>query len=820
MKISYNWLKDYVNINLPAQEVADMLTGCGLEVEMMETFQSVPGGLEGLTIGKVLTCEMHPDSDHLHITTVDTGGERPLNIVCGAPNVAGGQYVVVATIGTVLYPKNGESFKIKKSKIRGVESEGMLCAEDEIGIGDSHDGIIVLPNTPAIGTPAAEYFHIENDTIFEIGLTPNRSDATSHIGVARDLIALYNLKYNQHLTLQYPNTSAFSGTYTPYISVQVNNTEACPRYSGLCIKNVHIAPSPQWLQNRLLSIGVRPINNVVDVTQYVLFEYGQPLHSFDADKIAENKVIVQKAQEGTVFTTLDGVERKLSHEDLMICNAQEPMCMAGVFGGLSSGITDNSTNVFLESAYFNPVCIRKTAKRHGLKTDASFRYERGCDPQITLTALQRAALLIQQLAGGEISEITDTYPTPIQECTITLHYNRLCQLVGKNIPAEEIIRTLQAIEIQAIEHDVQKAVFRIPANKVDVTREADLVEEFLRIYGYNNIELPTHINYALSFLPQNNMAHAQETISNYLSSNGFCEVMNNSLTKAEYVEAFGFIASNETISMVNPLSRDLQNMRQTLLLSGLENIIHNINHANENIKIYEFGKIYHKNTQAAPTDDVTARYVEEPKMAMWVCGKKQHESWQEKQTDTDFFYLKNMLENAMARVLVNMHNMTTQADTEHPFLHHALVYSFNNTPLAVIGQVKPEILKHFDIKQNVFYAETDCQMLAKAQKGKKTIFEDLNKFPEVNRDLALLVDHNITYQQIEQISLRTEKHFLKSMNLFDVYEGKNIEKGKKSYAIRYVLSNKEKTLTNNEITRIMDKLVAAYERELHAKLRS
>ena len=819
MKISYNWIKSYININLPADEAADLLTGCGLEVEMTENRQSVLGGLEGLKIGKVLTCEKHPDSDHLHITTVDTGEERALNIVCGAPNVAAGQYVIVACIGTTLYPVNGEPFKIKKAKIRGVESEGMLCAEDEIGLGNAHDGIIVLPDSPAVGTPAKDYYHIENDTIFEIGLTPNRSDATSHIGVARDLLAVYNLKYHQNLPLNYPDTTAFKGSFQPYISVQVEDTKACPRYTGLCIKNVKIADSPQWLQNKLKAIGIRPINNVVDVTQFVLFEYGQPLHAFDADTIIGNQVIVKKANEGDVFVTLDGVERKLSSQDLMICNPKEPMCMAGVFGGIHSGITENSTNVFLESAYFNPVCIRKTSKRHGLKTDASFRYERGCDPQITVKAIQRAALLIQELAGGEISEIIDNYPQPIDCCTITLSFKRLCQLVGKQIAPEEIIRTLKAIEIEAVCVDEEKACFRIPSNKVDVTREADLIEEFLRIYGYNNVAIPEYLNYSLAFLPQDNTIPVKESISGYLSNNGFCEVMNNSLTKSEYAEKFNFINKEESISMLNPLSRDLQNMRQTLLFGGLENIIHNINHGNENIKIYEFGKTYHKNPNAQ-NEDVTERYKEEQKLALWISGKKQHESWQEKQTDTDFFFAKNMLENALMRIHVNIRSLHTEPDSNHAYLNNALQYTTDNKTVAIVGEVKPEVLKYFDIKQNVFYAEVDCLVLQKIQQNNKIVFEDLNKFPEVNRDLALLIDQNITYEQIEQVSFRTEKRYLKSMNLFDVYQGKNLDAGKKSYAIRYVLSNKEKTLTNDEITRIMDKLIAAYEKELNAKLRS
>jgi phenylalanyl-tRNA synthetase beta chain len=820
MKISYNWLKKYADINLPADEVAQMLTSCGLEVEMTEPFQSIKGGLEGIVIGKVLTCEKHQDSDHLHITTVDIGQTTPLNIVCGAPNVNVNQYVVVATIGTTLYPLEGEPFKIKKSKIRGVESEGMLCAEDEIGLGHSHDGIIVLNDQPRPGTLAKDYFNIENETIFEIGLTPNRSDATSHIGVARDLIALYNIKYHDNKKLLYPDTSKFHGTFKPNISVKVEDDTLCPRYSSICVKNIKVAESPEWLKNKLKSIDIRPVNNVVDVSQFVLFEMGQPLHTFDADKIKGNQVIVKTVENGHPFVTLDGVERKLSDKDLMICNIEEPMCMAGVFGGKNSGINEQSTNVFIESAYFNPVSIRKTSKRHGLKTDASFRYERGCDPQITMEAAKRAALMIQELAGGEISEIQDVYPHPVQPCQIELKYSRLCQLVGKQIDKNTIINILKAIEIEAIQQDDEKATFVIPTNKVDVTREADLIEEFLRIYGYNNVEIPNQINYTLAFHEKNSLVNDIEKISDYLTNNGFSEAINNSLTKAEYAEKFSFINQEETISLVNPLSRDLQNMRQTLLIGGLEDIIHNINHGNENIKLYEFGFTYHKNLNANADDEVTKRFLEKHHLGLWVSGKRQHESWQEKQTEVDFFYLKNMLTNALEKIHVKLSKLKLNDDVESQYLNNAITYSIDNELFAMIGEVKEDILANFDIKQKVFYAEVNCELIKKLQHGEKTIFKDLNRFPEVERDLALLIDKNITYKQIEDLSYKTEKRYLKSINLFDVYQGKNLEPGKKSYAIRYILCDPDKTLTNNEITKIMDKLVLAYERELNAKLRS
>ena len=820
MKISYNWLKTYAKIDVSAEEVANMLTDCGLEVEMTEKYQPVKGGLEGLVIGKVLTCEKHPDADRLHITTVDVAGERPLNVVCGAPNVAQGQHVVVATIGTVLYDKEGAAFKIKKSKIRGIESEGMICAEDEIGLGTSHDGILVLDNTAQIGMPAAEYFNIETDYIFEIGLTPNRSDATSHIGVARDLVAVYNLKYNKSIKLEYPDTTAFDGKVKADINVEVEDKNLCPRYTGLCIKGVKVQESPEWLKTRLNSIGIRPINNVVDVTQFVLFEMGQPLHAFDADKIVGRKVFVKTLAKDTPFVTLDGVERKLSDKDLMICNAEEPMCIAGVFGGEKSGITFNSTNVFLESAYFNPVSIRKTAKYHGLKTDASFRYERGCDPNITIDAIKRAALLIQKLAGGEVSEIQDIYPTKIENCKVSVNLDRLRRLIGKDITKGELVDVLSKIEINAVVQTETEVVFSVPTNKTDVTREADLIEEFLRIYGYNNIEIPSGLHYQMSFLKENPMLALKEKMSNYLTDNGFYEVMNNSLTKMEYAEQFDFVKNEQTIGMLNPLSRDLQNMRQTLLLSGLENIIHNINHGNENLKLYEFGNIYLKNSQASKDDDVTKRYQQLAKIAFWVTGKKQNESWQEKQTEVDFFYLKNVVNNVFNKVNINLRKYIFRSLPTNETMNNVIEYSIDNQMLVEIGEVKPEILKYFGIKQKVFYAEIDVQNLLLALKDKKIVFEELNKFPEVHRDLALLIDKSITYDQIETLSFKTEKRLLKSMNLFDVYEGKHLDHNKKSYAIHYILSNKEKTLTNDEINAIMDKLVKAYEKELGAALRS
>ncbi|MDR1878052.1 MAG: phenylalanine--tRNA ligase subunit beta [Bacteroidales bacterium] len=820
MKISFNWLKQYIPTDLDAKEVSDMLTNCGLEVESTENFDRIKGGLKNIVVGKVLSCKKHPDADRLTITQVDTGGEKPLEIVCGAPNVQEGQSVLVALVGATLYPTNGEPFVIKKTKIRGVESEGMICAEDEMGLGTSHDGIMVLKDEPQTGLPASCYFNLEEDIVFEIGLTPNRSDAASHIGVARDLTALINLQKNQNNKLLYPDVSKFplQGAKNP-IAVSVENSMSCLRYTSLTITNVNVKASPDWLKNRLEAIGVRPINNVVDVTQYVLFELGQPLHAFDVDAIAGKKVIVKKAEDQTPFITLDKVERKLNKNDLMICNEQKPMCIAGVFGGEESSVTEKTTCVFLESACFNPVDIRKTAKYHGLKTDASFRYERGCDPNITIYAIKRAALLIQELAGGEISEITDFYPNPVSPRKITVNYSYLNNLTGKTIPKETVKKVLSAIEIAVLNETEQDITLAIPTNKVDVTRQADVIEEFLRIYGYNNIEIATRINYETSLLHKNPLIKIQNTLSDYLSSNGFYETMNNSLTKSDYAKSFGFIDAQQTVTLLNPLSKDLQNMRQTLLFNSLENVIHNINHGTTDIKLYEFGNVYYKNPAANQCDDVTKRFQEEKHLAICVSGKKQAESWKEQQTDVDFYYLKNIVCNAMKRINISLDNLKTATQTATASMNTVLQYLYQDVPFVTIGEVNDKLLNFFDIKQSVFYADIHCELFVPLSENKRTVYEELNRFPEVSRDLALLIDKQITYQEIEQLAFKTERKQLKSVNLFDVYEGKNLEDGKKSYAVRFILFNKEKTLTNNEINHIMDKLIAAFEKELGAKLR-
>ena len=819
MKISYNWLKEYVDTDLPPQEIANLLTGCGLEVEAIEDFESVKGGLEGLIIGKVTACEKHPDADKLSITQVDIGGEKPLNIVCGAPNVAAGQHVVVATIGAVLYPTDGESFTIKKSKIRGVESEGMICAEDEIGLGNSHEGIMVLKSSAVAGTPAAKYFKVVKDFVFEIGLTPNRGDAASHVGVARDLAAVLSLRINKNISLHNPLSYNFnSNGIKSNINVDVQDIEACPRYTSLCISNVTVKESPDWLKNKLNAINIRPINNVVDATQYVLFELGQPLHAFDADKIAGKRVIVKKLADQTPFVTLDDVERKLSSNDLMICDAEKPMCIAGVFGGKESGVNSQTKNIFLESAYFSPVGIRKTSKYHGLKTDASFRYERGCNPNITDYAIKLAAILIQNVAGGEISEIDDFYPKKILKKEIFVAYSYFSKLIGKQMKREVIKKALYQMGIAVIANSIRGITVSVPTNKPDVTRPADVVEEFLRIYGYDNIGIRENFNYKMSSLPKNPLIDVQETISDYLSNNGFYETMNNSLTKAEYAENFDFINSQKTVSLLNPLSRDLQNMRQNLIFNSLENVIHNINHGTNDIKLYEFGTIYSKNIDAESKDEITKQFSEQKRLSICVTGKIQAEAWQIKQTEVDFYYLKNMVENAMQRVNISLQEFKIEINQSTEAMDNVLQYFYLDAPFITIGKVNNKLLKYFDIQQSVFYAEVDCDIL-KNLPFKRIIYDELNKFPEVSRDLALLVDKKITYKDIEDLAFKTQKKYLKSVNLFDVYEGDKIEEGKKSYAVRFILFDKEKTLTNNEINRIMDKFVSVFERELGAKLR-
>lgn len=822
MKISYKWLKELLTFDLSAEETSIYLTNCGLEVEGMETFETVKGGLRGLVIGEVLTCEPHPNSDHLHVTEVNVGTETPLHIVCGAPNVAAGQKVVVATIGTTLYDGD-ESFTIKKSKLRGEPSEGMICAEDEIGLGSAHDGIMVLDENAVPGTPASQYFHIESDTIFEIGLTPNRCDAISHAGVARDLYAALIADGCECSPVRLPIDKEVRpiAALSHRVDVVVENVKDCPRYTSLLLDNVTVTDSPEWLQNKLKAVGVRPINNVVDVTQYIMFEVGQPMHAFDADMIKGDKVIVKNLPEGTPFVTLDGNEVKLSAEDLMICNEEEGMCIAGVFGGLHSGITNNTTRVFLESAYFNPVSVRKTAKRHGLKTDASFRYERGCDPDVTIYAIKRAAELIQDLAGASVvSDINDYYPVKISPCQVVLSCEEVNKVAGKVIEKQVVSNILTSMGMDVRNSGDDKLLVTVPLSKADVTRPIDLIEEVMRIYGYNNIEIPKTIQYQIATGENVSPSYQQQmTISNYLADNGFFEVMNNSMTKFDYAQHFDFINEAETIKLLNPLSSELNVMRQTLLFHGLENIERNVNNRNTNLRLFEFGKTYHLNPTAAKDDDVTVRFQERQEMVMFVTGKDGEDSWNRKAQNLDVFYLKNMIENILVKVNFPMDKLTISTEGDKRMYSDMLNYRCGEQLVATVGQLSPTVLKYFDLKKPVCYAELNLETILEHTIGKTVKFEQIATFPAVKRDLALVVDKDVTYDTLEKIGYKYGSKLVKNISLFDVYEGDKVEAGKKSYALNFVIQNPNKTLTDEEITKVMNKLIFAYEREVNAKLR-
>lgn len=819
MKISYNWLKQYVKCDLSAEEAGKYLTDCGLEVEGLEEYETIKGGLKGLVVGEVLTCEPHPDSDHLHVTTVNVGGETPLNIVCGAPNVAQGQKVIVATIGTVLY--NGdESFTIKKSKLRGVVSEGMICAEDEIGVGTSHDGIMVLPPETKVGTPAAKLFKVESDWIFEIGLTPNRSDAICHYGVARDLHAALEVNHIPCSALMLPNDFDFNVNSRSFpIDISIENPKACPRYTGLTLENVTVKESPEWLQNRLKSIGVRPINNVVDVTQYIMFEIGQPMHAFDADKIQGGKIIVKNLPEGTPFTTLDGNEIKLSQDDLMICDTKGGLCIGGVYGGLNSGVSDNTKRLFLESAYFNPVSIRKTAKRHGLKTDASFRFERGCDPDICIYALKRAAIMIRELTGGIItSDIVDIYPTEIAHPRIPLRYDEINKVAGKKIDKHVVNHILMLLGMEVQASGEEQLLVSVPLYRVDVTRPIDLIEEILRIYGYNNIEIPSILSYPMNNIESHSTRKLQKKISTYLADAGFFEVMNNSLTKAEYAQKFDFINEAETINLMNPLSSELGVLRQTLLFSGLENIARNLNNKQNSLRLFEFGKTYHLNPESAKDAPVTERYLEKEYLTLFATGKTYEDIWNFTAKDLDMFYLKNIVNNILIKANVDFDKLEVSTEESNDIFNQ-IVCHVNGELLGRIGQVQPHILKYFGIKKAVYYAELNTQLLFDVCKTEVN-YKPIPAFPEVKRDLALIIDKNISYETLKQIGFKYGSKLLKNITLFDVYEGEKIEEGKKSYALNFILQHPEKTLTEEEINKVMNKLIAAYEREAGAKLRN
>ena len=829
MKISYNWLKDYLKCDLSPEEVAEALTSIGLEVDAVEEVEEIPGGLAGVIVAEVVECQDHPDSDHLHVTRLNTGTDELLQVVCGAPNVAAGQKVLLATIGTVL----GDDFKIRKSKIRGVESFGMICAEDELGIGNSHDGIMVLEPSALPGTPAKEYLHLESDTVIEIGLTANRIDAASHIGVARDLYAYLKLN-NIPCSLEIPDVSAFregpEGICTSpdeidgAITMDVQAPDGAPRYTGTTICGVKVAPSPEWLQKKLLSIGLRPINNVVDITNFVLMEIGQPLHAFDAGKIKGNKVVVRRAEEGEKFTTLDGVERTLSREDLMIADTVRPMCLAGVFGGEESGVTESTVNVFLESAYFNPVSIRKSARRHGLSTDASFRYERGADPQIPVWAAKRAALLICGLAGGRITgKMQEFYPEKIDRKIIDLDYDRIEAFTGKKIGHDviETILTCLQYEFLSREYDaagnLKGAKVAAPSYMIDVYRECDVVEEILRIYGYNNIELPTGVRMSVNTTPKPEPEQVRNAISDFLAANGFNEIMNNSLTKSEYYSGLTTFPEEKCVRILNPLSSDLNVLRQTLLMSGLEVVAYNVNRQENNLRLFEYGSVYSFNPG---TDGKTLdSYNESTAFSLFISGPGE-KSWRTGQQKSDYFALKGYLELLFRRFGGNIYGMETSPAPSDIF-SEGLVYTMQGSsrPLAVMGTIAPARLRQFGIRQNVYAAEISWPELFALVKRDRIKYTEMPKYPEVKRDLALLLDEKVSYSDLYRCAFKTGKKLLKSVSLFDVYKGDKIPSDKKQYAMSFVLQDIEKTLTDKDVENIMSRLVNAFSKEFGAILR-
>ncbi len=835
MNISYNWLKRYIALTDDAETVAKILTSIGLEVGTVEKVQTIKGGLEGLVIGEVLTCVPHPNSDHLHITEVNIGaaeaqgavtdgqGRHTLHIVCGAPNVAAGQKVVVATIGTVLYDGD-EHFTIKRGKIRGEESLGMLCAEDEIGVGSDHAGIIVLPAETPVGMPAKEYYHVEDDTLIEVDITPNRSDAISHYGVARDLYAYY-LAHGQNVALTRPSVDAFAvQNHNLPIGITVEDTEDCPRYTGVSIQGVTIKESPDWLKKALTTIGLRPINNVVDVTNFVLHEMGQALHSFDADKIKGHRVIVRKAHEGEKFTTLDGIERTLSAADLMICNAEEPMTMAGVFGGLNSGITDETKNVFLESAYFNPVCIRKTSRRHQLQTDASFRYERGCDPNNTLYILKRCALLIQEVAGGEVAmEVSDNGQTCFEPFPVTINIPRVNALIGKAIGEHTIETILRGLEMEIVSKEGDDWHITVPRYRVDVQRECDVVEDILRIYGYNNVEFPEKVNTNLSYSPKPNPQKLQTRISEQLTAQGFYEILNNSLTKVAYYEPLQTYPLGECVKIKNPLSQDLGVMRQTLLFGGLESIQRNVNRKNADLKFYEFGNCYHYHANPAAREhnpeNALVEYSEEPHLALWLTGNKTQQSWINKGEKTTFYMLHAYVNGVLTRMGVDVAHCTMEAFSNELFSDGLILKAQNGKELGRLAIVDKKLAKQFDIDEAVFFADLDWKQLLRQNKQYKPVINDLPKFPEVKRDFALLVDKQVEFADLARAAFETERKLLKNVYLFDVYEGKNLEDGKKSYALSFILQDPDNTLKDKQIEAIMQRLQKTFEEKFGAKLR-
>ena len=810
MKISYNWLKQYIQTDLPAEELGEILTETGLEVDGIEKIESIKGGLEGVFVGEVLTCEKHPDADKLNVTTVTIGGE-PLQIVCGAPNVAAGQKVIVATVGCTLYPTPDEAFKIKTSKIRGVESQGMLCAEDELGLGKSHDGILVLDAKAIVGMSAAQYFELEDDFRIEIGLTPNRADAMGHIGVARDLIAYLNVHANAQLSLNLPTVSELVKTSSSVaIQVKIENEAWCNRYAGISLSGIEVKTSPAWLQKRLRAVGLSPINNVVDCTNYVMRELGTPLHAFDAQKL-NGQITVKNAKTGDVFKTLDGIERTLDESNLMITNGTENLAIAGVFGGLDSGISDKTTNIFIESAYFNPISVRKTAKFHGLNTDASFRYERGVDPNLTIYALQRVTQLIQSLAGGEISmDMVDLYPKPIENQIIEFSIERCNRLIGTQIPLETIENILMCLDIQILSKSAENWKLEVPAYRVDVLREVDVIEEILRIYGFNKVPLPEKLNTTLTLSTKPDLEKIQASMSELLVGLGFSETMNNSLTSSTYVEKLGRdkLKSEHNVSMLNPLSNELDVMRQSLIFSSLEVVSHNQNRQNPDLKLFEFGKIYRKTAND---------YFENKRLLLVLTGNKSLEQWNSNKDKIDFYTLKGVVKSVLSRMGLN--SFMSENTLENSILEDGISISILKQQIGEIGWISAESKKHFGIKQAVFIADLDWDALTQCLKLVKNIYKEIPKTFEVRRDYSLLLNTDVTFKSIEQAAKSCDKKILKSIGLFDVYEGKNLEDGKKSYAVSFHFQDADQTLKDEQVDQVMLKIRTELETKLGAELR-
>lgn len=808
MKISYNWLKQFINVDWTAENTSELLTDLGLEVEGVERFQSVKGGLRGVVVGHVLSCEQHPNADRLRLTSVDIGDDHPLPIVCGAPNVAKGQKVAVATIGTTLYTAEGEQWTIKKGKIRGEGSHGMLCAEDELGLGTSHDGIIVLDKKLKVGSALADHYEIEDDVVFEIGLTPNRADAMSHLGTARDLKAGLT-QHGLNLQLMTPSVTAFHvDNRTLKIDVNVKDKARAPRYCGITLSEISVDTSPQWLQNRLKAIGLSPINNVVDATNYVLHELGQPLHAFDADKISGQKIHVKTLSSGTKFKTLDGVERTLNEEDLMICDDKKPLCIAGVFGGENSGVTNETTSIFLESAYFDPVSVRKTAKRHGLSTDASFRFERGIDPNTTKYALKRAALLIKELAGGKItSDLVDEYPNKIEDSQVLLSFENTKNLIGEELPKETIKGILSALEIKVNNVTESGLGLTIPAYRNDVKREADVIEEILRVYGYNNIANTQKLNASVSNSSKYESYKVENVLAQQLVAQGFNEIMSNSLTTANYISLSASLDENHNINIINPLSSDLSVMRQSMVFSGLEAIIFNLNRQQSHLKLFEFGKTYHQ------FEDERKEFMH---LNLWLSGNKHQSNWKTPETKTDFFYLKGIVTALLNRL--GLGKLKT-SPIKNSIYNEGLELSLGKFSIVEFGNLKPEVLNAFGIQQEVYCADFNWDHIIKLIKKENVKFKPIPKYPEVRRDFALLVNEDVSFEAVYKLSKQTENKLLKSIDLFDVYNGKNLPDGKKSYAVSFILQDSNKTLTDKQIDKIMSKLQHRFEKELGAELR-